>query len=187
MALYRYTRSDDRRVAGVLGLPRAMAQHHHRCCSAAVVVGGEQPAGKRPDAEGHEVVAAHELAAQRLRNAFHALAPHAVAVAAGLEGGELGELRGRVFQPLEKRIRKHAPLVLRSPLDAAVVCRSDPVKRSRIDHRQRSQHDRVDEREDGRRAANADGQGQEHGGREHRSGPELPERVANVTELKGHD
>jgi hypothetical protein len=49
--------------------------------------------------------------------------------------------------------REQAPSVLGTALDAAVVAVADPVEPRRTRDRQRSQYDGVDEREDGRGAA----------------------------------
>ena len=82
--------------------------------------------------------------------------------------GQLG------LQPLEQRKREHAPAILRAALHAAVVAVADAVEARRIADRQRAQHHRVDEREDGRRAADAERERQNRGDREDACGPELP-------------
>ena len=92
------------------------------------------------------------------------------AEAAGLEGGQLFEFGRFGFDALEEREREHAPALLISALDAAVVAVADTVEAFRVGDRQRAQHDRVDQCEDRGRAADTererqDGRGGENGER----------------------
>src|SRR5439155_5223977 len=108
------------------------------------------------------------------------------AEAAGLKRGQLFEF-GRVgLEPLEEREGEHAPATLRSALDAAVVAVADAVEAFRIRDRQRAQHDGVDQRENGGRAANADRQRQDGRGGEDGREAELPDRVADGADRVVH-
>ena len=109
---------------------------------------------------------------------FDALPPDAEPRAAGLERGELLELRRLGFQALEQRIREHPPAILRAALHAAVVAVADAIQARRIADRQRPQHDRVDEREDRGRAADAEAKREHGGGSEDRRLAELAEDVS---------
>ena len=80
-----------------------------------------------------------------------------------LERGEFGELRRRRLELLIERVGEHAPIALRSALDATILSVADPIEAGRIDHRQRFKHDRVDQGEDGGRCANTQRQSK-HGG-----------------------
>ena len=86
-----------------------------------------------------------------------------ICAASGLKRGQLGELRRVLLHELVEGIGEHAPFVLRAALDAAVLPLADAVEAGRIDHRQRFEHDGVDEGEDRGRGADAERQG-EHGG-----------------------
>ena len=164
-----------------------MAHHDDRRRRRRVVGGGEDAAAERADAERREVVAGDVLGAQRPRRRVDVLTPHAEARAAGLEGGDLFELRQLGLQPLEQREREHAPAILRPALHAAVVAVADAVEARRIGDRQRPQHHGVDQREDGGGAADAERERQDGGGREDARDPELPQRVAKLAEQRVHD
>src|SRR5262249_27860890 len=99
---------------------------------------------------------------------------------------QLFEFRRFGLQPLEQRKRKHAPALLRSALDAAVVAVADAIERGRIADRQRPQHDRVNQREDGRGAADAQRERENGGDREHARVPELPQRVSDRARKRIH-
>ena len=90
------------------------------------------------------------------------------------------------LQPLEERIREHAPAILGAALDAAVVAVADAVEPGRIADRQRLQHHGVDQREDGGGAADAERQRQHRRGGEDAGGPELPQRMADVADEGAH-
>ncbi len=186
MILYDERRADDRCVAAVLFLPGAVAQHRHRGRRRRVVGGREDATGERVDAERLEVVARHELGTQGLGRRGRAAAAHAHALAAGLERGHLVELGRLGFQPLEERVGVHAPAVLRSALDAAVVPVANAVQQRGIGDRQRPQHHGVDQREDRRRAADAEGQRGHGRDREHRRLPELAQHVPKVGQGLSH-
>ena len=87
---------------------------------------------------------------------------------------------------LEQREREHAPAILRAALHAAVVAVADPVEPRRVAHRQRLQHHRMDEREDGRGAADAERQRQDGGGGEDARRRELAERIDQVAAKGAH-
>src|SRR5262249_3791230 len=145
--------------AAVDRVPRVMADHDDGWRRRRVVVGGEDAAAEGADAEGREVVAGDVLAPQRARGDVNNIAPSpadADTEAARLEGGQLFELGRRLFEAFEEREREHAPAILRSALDAAVVAVADPVEAFRIGNRERAQHDLVNQREDRGRAADAE-------------------------------
>ena len=110
------------------------------------------------------------------------LPPDAEARAARLKRGDLLELRQLGLQPLEQRKREHPPAILRAALHAAGVAVADAVEAGRIADRQRAQHDRVDQREDGCGAADAEGERQHRGGGEDARQPELSQRVAKFAD-----
>jgi len=84
-----------------------------------------------------------------------------------------------VLQPLEERIREHAPALLRPALDAAVVAVADAIEALRVGDRERAQHDRVDQREDRGRAADAERERQNGRGCEDGRETELTDRVTD--------
>ena len=170
---------DDRRVGAVGVLPGVMAEHHDGSRRRPVVVGREQAAAEWPDPEHREIAAAHVFGPERPGGRIDPLAAHAQPRASGLERRRLLELRRCRLQPLVQRIGDHSPAVLRAAFDAAVVAVADPVEPGRVGDRQRTQHDRVDQREDGRGAADAQRQRQHGGGREDGRQPELAERVSD--------
>ena len=90
------------------------------------------------------------------------------------------------FEPFEERVREHAPAILRSALDAAVVAVADAVEARRVGDRQRAQHDRVDEREDRGRAADAERERQDGRGREDGRETELTDRVTDGADRVVH-
>jgi hypothetical protein len=77
---------------------------------------------------------------------------------------ELGRFR---CQPLEQWEREHAPAVLRSALHTAVVAVADAVEARGVANRQGPQHHGVDQRENGRGAADAQRERENGGGGEH--------------------
>ena len=177
--------ADDLRIGAVGARPGVMAHDDHRRGRRGVVGRRDDAAAERGHAEGREVVAADVAGSQRPRRLFDARPPCADAALAGLEGRQLLELRQVGLQPLEQRIREHAPAILGAALHAAVVAVADAVEPGRVADRQRPQHHRVDQREDRGRAADADGQRQHRGDGEDAGGPELPQRVADVADERG--
>jgi hypothetical protein len=186
MILYDERRADDPCVAAVLFLPGAVAQDRHRCRRRRVVGRREDAAGERVDAERLEVVARHELGTQGLGRRRSAAAAHAHALAAGLERDHLVELGRLGLQALEQRVGVHAPAILRSALDAAVVPVANAVQQRGIGHRQRPQHHGVDQREDRRRAADAERERRHGCDGEHRRLPELAQHVPKVGQGLSH-
>ncbi len=162
MALHDERGPHDRRVAAVDCLPGVVAEDGNRSSRAAIIGGREHPPAEGTNAERREVIAGDELRPEWSGGVFATLTPHARARATRLEGRHLFELGGRGLQPLVQREGKHAPAFLRATLDAAVVAVAHAVEPCRVGDRQRAQHNRVDEREDGRRPADAQGQ-REHG------------------------
>ena len=156
-------RAHQRGIAAVGALPGVVRHHHHGRGRGGVVGVGEHAAGCRPCPERGEVAAGDVVGAQRPGGVGHALASRAEAGHAGLHGGDRLEFRRRRLDLLVEGIREHAPAVLRAARHAAVGAVADAVEAGRVDHRQRLQHHRVDEAEDGRGAADAQRQ-REHGG-----------------------
>ena len=174
--------ADDRWIAAVGALPDVVAQHDDRRRRRRVVRGAEHAAAERTDAKRREIVAGHVLGPQRPRRRLRALPSHAEARAAGLKGRDLFELRQLGLQPLEQRKREHPPAILRAALHAAGVAVADAVEARGVADRQRAQHDRVDEREDGRGAANAERERQHRRDGEDARHPELTQRVTKFAD-----
>lgn len=105
---------------------------------------------------------------------------------AGLEGGQLFEFWRLGFEAFEERVREHAPAVLRSALDAAVVAVADAVETFRVGDRERAQHDRVDQCEDCGRAADSERERQDGRGREDGRETELTDRVTDGADRVVH-
>ena len=125
--------------------------------------------------EGGEVISGDILAAQGLGQLIGIAAADAETRTASLEGGELLELRRRGGEALIELIREEPPtVILQTALHAAIVAVTRAIKAGWIGHRQRLEHDGVNERED--RGGCADAQCQsEHGGkREDGRQPHLP-------------
>ena len=72
--------------------------------------------------------------------------------------------RGVLLHLAVEGVGEEAPLVLRVAFDAAVVAVADAVEARGVGDREGLEHDRVDEGEDGRRGADAKGEGK-HGGK----------------------
>src|SRR5262245_30560298 len=102
------------------------------------------------------------------------------------ESRQLFELGRFGFETFEERIREHAPAVLRSALDAAVVAVADTVEAFRVGDRERAEHDRVDQCEDRGRAADTERERQDGRGREDGREAELTDRVTDGADRVGH-
>src|SRR5438552_18045510 len=109
-----------------------MADHDDGRRRRPVVVRGEDAPAEGADPEGREVVAGDVFAPERARGDVHAGAADADAEAAGLEGGQLFEFGRFGLEAFEERVREHAPAILRSALDAAVVAVANAIERLRI-------------------------------------------------------
>jgi hypothetical protein len=173
-------------IRSVLLLPGAIAHHRRRRCAVLVVGGHKRSPCRRADAEGRKVIPAYILAMQRFGEAIGLRAAHAQHHAARLKCGQLLELRSVLFDLLIEGIGEHAPVVLRSALNAAVVTRADAIEAARIVHRQGLQHDRVDERKNRGGCTNANGQRQQSSQRKYRRQPQLTQSVNQVL-TKGLD
>jgi hypothetical protein len=163
-----------------------VAHHQHGRRRRRVVFGGDQAAAERVHAKRDEIVAGHVLGAQRPGGRFHSFAANAHRAAAGLKGGEVLELGGVLFETLVEREREHAPTILRSAFHAAVVAVANAIQPRWIRHGQRSQHHRVNEREDRGCAANPDRQRQHGGCGEDGRSPELAQRVDGIVQQVRH-
>src|SRR5580765_4516956 len=163
-----------------------MADHDDGRRRGRVVGGGEDAAAEGADAESREVVAGDVFRPERARGDVYAGPTDAGAEAAGLEGGQLFELGRFGFEAFEERVREHAPAILRSAIDAAVVAVADAVEAVRLGDRERAQHDRVDQREDGGRAADAKRERQDGRGREDGRETELTDRVTDGADRVVH-
>src|SRR6185295_15811256 len=178
--------ADERLIAAVGRLPRVMAEHDDGRRRRRVIGGGEDASAEGADAEGGEVVAGDVFTAERARGEVHAGAADADAGAAGLEGGQLFELGRFGFEAFEEREREQTPAILRSALDAAVVAVADAVEAFGVGDRERTQHDRGDQREDRGRAADAERERQDGRGRKDGGKTELTDRVADGTDRVVH-
>src|SRR5262245_16852340 len=106
-----------------------MADHDDGRRRRRVIVCGEDAAAEGADAEGREVVARDVFHPERACGDIDAGPTDADAgSAAGLERSQLFELRRFCSEALEERVREHAPAILRSALDAAVVAVADAVE-----------------------------------------------------------
>jgi hypothetical protein len=163
-----------------------MAQHDNRRSRRRVIAGGEDAAPECADTERREVVACDVLGAQRPGRRLDVLPPHAHTRATRLKCREFFELRQLRLQALEQREREHPPAILRTALYAARRAVADAIKARRIADRQRAQHHRVQQRENGCRAADAERERQDSGNREDPRDPELSRRVAKFAEEGTH-
>ena len=178
--------ADERLIAAVDRFPRVMADHDDGRRRRRVIVCGEDAAAEGADAEGREVVAGDVFRPERARGDVHAGPADADAEAAGLEGGQLFELGRFGFEAFEERVREHAPAILRSALDAAVVAVADAVEAFRVGDRERAQHDRVDQCEDRGRAADTERERQDGRGSEDGRETELTDRVTDGADRVVH-
>ncbi len=131
------------------------------------------------DAEGVEVISGDIFGAER-SSGLLAFAADGGVPASGLKRGDLLEFRRIARQPLEQRIRIHAPVVLRAAFDAAIVADTDAVETGRVGDGQRPKHDLVNQSEDGGRAADAERHGEDRGRGENGRLAELPQRVDDI-------
>src|SRR5260221_14538278 len=105
-----------------------MADHDDGRRRRRVIVCGEDAAAEGADAKGGEVVAGDVFRPERARGDVHAGPADAEAEATGLEGGQFFEFRRLGPEAFEERVREHAPPILRTALDAAVVAVANPVE-----------------------------------------------------------
>ena len=78
-------------------------------------------------------------------------AAHAELGSSSLEGSHLLELRGRGLESKVERLGVQPPIVLWSAVHAAVGACTNPIEARRIHDRQRFEHHRINEGEDGGR------------------------------------
>ena len=151
-----------------------------------VVVRREHAAAKGADAKRREIVAGDVLGTKRPRACFTILPADAQTRTTGLKRRDLFELRQLRLQPLEQRIGKHSPPILRTILHAAGGAVADSIETIRMADRQRSQHDDMYQGEDGRRPTDAERKCQHGCRREDPRHPELSKCVANVAQKVSH-
>ncbi len=156
--------ADDGGIRSILLLPGAVAEHGDGRGVGLVVGGGDGAAHEGAQAEGGEVIAADVFAVEGLGSAIGLAAADAEGPVAGLEGGEGGELGGVLLHLPVEGVGVEAPFVLSAAFDAAVVAGADAVEAGGVGNGEGLEHHRVDEGEDGRRGADAEGKG-EHGGK----------------------
>src|SRR5207249_6236840 len=178
--------ADERLIAAVDRFPRVMADHDDGQRRRRVIVCGENASAEGANAEGREVVAGDVFRSERARGDVHAGPADADAEAAGLEGGQLFELGRFGVEAFEERVREHAPPILRSALDAAVVAVADAVEAFRVGDRERAQHDRVDQCEDRGRAADTERERQDGRGSEDGRETQLTDRVTDGADRVVH-
>src|SRR2546430_3620308 len=111
---------------------------------------------------------------------FNTLTPHAHAPASSLKGGNFFEFRSFGLKALVQREGNHAPTVLRTAFDTALVAFADAVQPAGVRNGQRTEHHGVDKRENGSGAADAQCQGQYRSRGENRRQTELPEGVTKI-------
>ena len=186
MALDDERGANHRWVCPVRALPQMMTDHHNRRGRRRIIVGCQHAAAERGSAERREIGTGHVLGPHRPCGRLPILTPHADAWAGSLERRELLELRQLGLQPFEERKREHAPAILRAALDAAGVAVADAIQARGIADGQRPQHDSVDQREDGRGAADSQRERQDRGDGEDPRGQELPQRVAHFADEACH-
>src|SRR5690242_3269707 len=112
-----------------------MAQDGNWGGSRRVVLRGEHAPAEGLDSKCGEVIAAHVLRSKRSGGRLDALTAHTQASAPGLESGHLLKLRSLRLQAFIQRIREHAPLVLGTAFDAAIIAVADTVEPARIRNR----------------------------------------------------
>ena len=83
-----------------------------------------------------------------------------------MEGGEFFELGCLGLEAQEEGVGEHAPGVLGTAFDAAIVAFADAVEAGGVGNREGAEHYGVDEGEDGGGAADAEGEGENGGGGE---------------------
>ena len=106
-----------------------------------------------------------------------------------MERGNLFELRRVVADVPVQSVREKSPapvFLLQSAINAANVVVANPVELRRIGHRQRLQHHRMDQGEDGGIGPNSQRQSQDGGDGEARAFPELSKGMAKVVEQVIH-
>src|SRR6185437_3003467 len=121
-------RAHNGRVAAIGGLPGAMTEYRDRRCGRRVVFRSEDATAESADTQRRKVVAGDIFRAERAGCGFHTLAANAHPPPPGLEGSELLEFGHFLGEALYQRIGEHAPFVLGTALDAAVVASADAVK-----------------------------------------------------------
>ena len=179
MTLNVERRADDVGVAGVDGLPGAVAEHDDGRGRRRVVLRGEYAASESADAENGEIISGDVFGAQGASGLL-ALAADGGVPASGLKRGDLFEFGRLAREPLEQRIRIHAPVVLRAAFDAAIVAHADAVESGGVGDGQRPKHDRVNQSEDGGGAADAESHGEDGRGGEDGRLAELAQGVDDV-------
>jgi hypothetical protein len=176
----RNGRADRRGIQAEVLLPCAIAHHRHRRGAGPVVRGRNRAPREHSDAERREVVARNKFACKWFRRTGRSAPPRAQLRIAALERGHLGELRRVIAELAVKVIGENYPVALQPPNYAAIVAVPQPVKRMGVFHRQRLEHHRVHQREDGRIGADAQRQRQYADYRKSRRVPQPPESITKV-------
>ena len=160
-AIDRDASTDGARIPIEQSRPISVADDHDwRAANPLILAAIECPAGLRRHAEDLEVIARDESSARMLR--FTARADAHVESRDAPGRNQPGDQRVPLAQITKQRIRKQirAWRALRQRADACGV--ADRDKLLRVSHREVSQNHRIDEREDGRVGADAEGQCQHH-------------------------
>ena len=182
MAFDDESRTYDGGIAAVSCLPCTMAYHGDWGSGGFVVFGSEDATAEGAYTERLEIISCHIFGFQRFCCRFSARAAHAQEPAAGLKRGGFFEFRRFGFEAFVERIGKHSPAVLRTTLDATVVTIAHAVEACWIADGQRAEHYGVDQREDGRGAADSQCQRENCRRRENGRQAELTECVAKIAE-----
>ena len=167
MAVERKGFSDRRRAGAVGALPEAVAEHGDGRAAADVVRGLQQAAGGGREAEAAEEAAAHPGAGNPPRLAARREVEHRLAAAGTGEGA--GEEVFAVAQLLPDRVGE----------DVVVVHR-DLHQLFRMSDRERAQHHGVDQAEDRRVGADAEGEREDGDQREAGAPAQHARRVAQI-------
>ena len=157
-----------------------MAEHGDWWSGGLVVIGRKQAPAKGANSERREIGAGDVLRTERTGQGFDTLAPYTQAPAPGLEGGNFFELRSFGLQALVQGEGNHAPSVLGTAFDAALVAFADAVEPAGIRNGQGTEHYGVDQGKDGGSAADSQSQCEHGRGGKDRRQPELPQSVPKI-------
>ena len=171
-------------------MPCVIAHHGGYGCALLVVGIRKEPARRRRKTKDAEVVAGDEGSHDGFRyglgsGAADGNGPPGVA---GLHRGQLLELRQVLLEHVigvcgEERV---VPFVVPAAVDAAVVVVADADEGFGICYRQVMKQDGIDQREDGRVGADAEGEREQHGNGEPRRLAQLAECITQILQQNSH-
>src|SRR5439155_6746614 len=140
MPLHDECGNDDGRNEEIGGLPDTVAEHGDRWSGGLVVLRRKHSAAEGANPEGSEIGAADILRTERTGNGFHTLAANAHAPTPSLKGGNLFEFRSFGLKAFVQREGNHAPTVLGTTFDAALVAFADAIEPAGVRNRQGTEH-----------------------------------------------